>query len=118
MLDVTAADPLALAIGVVTLAELRYGASCSERPEENHRAVDDFLTGVTVLPVTNEAARLFGDMKASLRRQGLLIDDIDLLIGATAKAFGLTVVTNNVEHFRRIEDLSVENWVEGTTRDA
>jgi len=112
MLDVTAADPLALAIGVVTLAELRYGASCSERPEENHRAVDDFL------PVTNEAARLFGDMKASLRRQGLLMDDIDLLIGATAKAFGLMVVTNNVEHVGRIEGLSVENWVEGTTRDA
>ena len=56
MLDVSATDPSALAIGVVTLAELRYGASYSERPEENHRAVDDFLTGVTVLPVTMEGA--------------------------------------------------------------
>jgi predicted nucleic acid-binding protein len=34
-----------------------------------------------------------------------------VLIGATALTKGLTVVTNNVAHFRRIPELSVEDWI-------
>ena len=100
-----------LAISIVTVAELRYGAACSARPEDNQRAVDAFVGAIAVLGLDQAAARAFGDIKADLRNRGMLIDDLDLLIAATARAHGLTVVTNNRGHFGRIPGLSLESWV-------
>ncbi len=98
-------------ISIVTLAELRYGAQCSARPESNHRAIDDFISGITVIHVDSAIARSFGSLKAHLRREGKLISDFDLLIAATASTYDLTLVTNNLNHFRRIPNLRLETWV-------
>lgn len=108
---VIAFGPTALSISIVTLAELRYGAACSAQPEANHQAIDAFTTAITVVGIDAAIARRFGDIKADLRRQGLLIEDSDLLIGATTLALGLTLVTNNMDHFRRIPGLSLANWI-------
>jgi len=104
-------DPKAIAISVITLAELRYGAACSAQTAHNHRTIDDFIDTTTVLGLTQEAVALFGDIKANLRKRGLLIEDMDLLIAATARDYDLTLVTNNVSHFERIPGLRLENWV-------
>lgn len=101
-----------LSISVITLAELRYGAAYSARPTENHQAIDDFLSGLTILGVSPEVASLFGEIKADLRKKGSLIEDLDVLIAATATAYDLTLVTNNESHFSRIAGLRRENWVE------
>ena len=106
-----ALDPASIAVSVVTLAELRYSASCSARPEANHRAIDDFANGVPVLGLDEEAARTFGEIKARLRNRGALIDDLDLLIAATAHRYRLTLVTHNIQHFARIDGLQLEDWV-------
>jgi len=105
-----AVDPEALSISVITLAELRYGAACSAQPDANHRAIDDFISGVAVLAVDADIARTFGEMKAQLRRQGNLIEDFDLLLAATALANDLTLVTNNSAHFGRVAGLILDNW--------
>ena len=47
-----------------------------------------------------------------METKGERIDDFDLLIGATAIANGLTMVTDNVRHLGRIPDIELENWVE------
>ena len=94
----------------MTLAELRYGAAYSAQPETNHRAIDDFIGFVVVLGLNPETARVFGEAKAELRRQGILIEDFDLLIAATARTRGLTLVTNNAEHFGRVPELRFESW--------
>ena len=107
-----AIGPEATGVSVITLAELRYGAACSARPEANHQAIDDFISGITVLGVDSEIARIFGDLKTQLRKQGMLIEDFDLVIAATVLTHGLTLVTNNVEHFRRIPRLPLESWVQ------
>jgi tRNA(fMet)-specific endonuclease VapC len=106
-----AVDPEAIAISVVTLAELRYGAAWSGRPEANHQAVDDFASGVMVLGLDDGIARLFGEFKAQLRKQGALIDDFDLLIAATAHHYRLTLITHNLAHFDRLSELRTEDWV-------
>ncbi len=104
--------PEELAISIVSLSELRYGAAYSSQADQNQRAIDDFVSGLAVVGLTAEAARIFGDVKAALRRDGMLIEDLDLLIAATARAFGLTLVTNNLRHFSRVPDLAVQNWAE------
>jgi len=54
---------------------------------------------------------LFGKNKAILRREGLLIDNFDLLIGSTAVAHNCVLVTDNVKHLSRIPDIEIENWI-------
>jgi predicted nucleic acid-binding protein len=107
----TAVGLEAVAISVVTLAELRYGAACSARPEVNHQVIDDFVNGVAVLGLDDEIARLFGGLKAQLRKRGGLIDDFDLLIAATAHRHRLSLITHNSDHFQRIPELQLEDWV-------
>ncbi|RLD04909.1 MAG: PIN domain nuclease [Chloroflexota bacterium] len=106
-----AVDLESVAVSVVTLAELRYGADCSTCPEDNHQAIDNFVNGITILDTDSEVARSFGEIKARLRKEGKLIEDFDLLIAATAQVHNLCLVTNNVKHFNRIDDLRLENWV-------
>ena len=101
-----------IALSVVTLAELRYGAAYSSRPTENHQAIDDFVSALMILTLTPETAKVFGEIKADLRTRGLLIEDLDLLIAATARAYDLTLVTNNQSHFSRVPGLRLENWVQ------
>lgn len=49
---------------------------------------------------------------AELNGKGLLIDDFDLLIGATALTYHLTLVTENVKHLARIPGIRIENWIQ------
>ncbi len=100
----------AIGISIVTLAELRYGAVCSARPEANHQAIDAFISGITVVGLDPAITNTFAAVKADLRQRGMLIDDFDLLIAATARTYHLTLVTNNAQHFSRIPDLLLANW--------
>jgi tRNA(fMet)-specific endonuclease VapC len=109
-----AVGPEETALSIITLAELRYGASCSARPEANHQAIDDFISALAVLGVDPEIARAFGGIKAQLRQEGKLIEDLDLMIAATAHVYDLTLVTNNTGHFGRISGLRLENWIESS----
>ena len=52
----------------------------------------------------------FAEIKADLQNQGNVIDDMDLLIAATALTMNYTLVTNNERHFSRIPGLQIENW--------
>lgn len=107
-----AAGTSTVGLSIVTVAELRYGADCSAKPEANHAAIDDFISGLSIVDLDDRTVRTFGATKAELRRQGMLIEDSDLFIAATALAHELTLVTNNVEHFRRITGLTMANWLE------
>jgi hypothetical protein len=49
--------------------------------------------------------------KARLTKTGNLIDDFDLLIGCSAVANNLIMVTDNVKHLSRIKNIVIENWV-------
>ncbi len=109
--QVAAITPAEVGVSVVTVAELRYGAAVSAQAASNHRAIDGLTAGFAVIGVSPAIARVFGDQKAALRSQGQLIEDFDLLIGATAIHHGLTLVTNNQTHFGRLPNLKLANWV-------
>lgn len=97
---------------VLVLGELLYGAKCSKRSAENVLSVENELTNVTVLPVTADVTRLFSDLKASLRRRGIVKSDVDLLIATTALHHGATLVTDDQALLAGdIPGLSTENWI-------
>lgn len=96
-------------ISEMTLAELKFGVENSEKPEKNRKALDSFLTGVQVLPIFH-SLDLYAREKARLRKAGTPVDDFDLLIGVTSVTHGLTMVTNNTNHFKRIRGIELEDW--------
>jgi tRNA(fMet)-specific endonuclease VapC len=64
-----------------------------------------------VLPFDQSAADHFGPIAASLAQRGEQIGTLDTLLAAHAVSVGLTFVTNNTLHFRRVSGLRTENWV-------
>ena len=94
-------------ISEITLAELKFGVENSEKPEKNLKALADFLTGVKILPIFH-SLDLYAKEKARLRKAGTPIDDFDLLIGVTSVTHNLTMVTNNTDHFKRINGIDLE----------
>ena len=92
------------------LAELFYGAFKSGRVEANLTRVETFVQGLNVVSDSQESARLFGRIKADLRKAGKPTQDFDLLIASVALASDCTLVTGNLKHFEAIPGLRLENW--------
>lgn len=97
-------------ISEITLAELKFGVQNSSFPKKNIKPLEDFLTGVQILPIYN-SLDLYAIEKSRLRKAGTIIDDFDILIGVSAVANKLILVTNNEKHLGRIEGIKIENWV-------
>jgi tRNA(fMet)-specific endonuclease VapC len=95
----------------ITVCELEYGVRKSKHVEQNAVSLIRFLVGFEVVPFDDGAARHYGEIRAALEAVGKPIGNMDLLIAAHARALGLVLVTNNEREFRRIEGLSLENWV-------
>jgi tRNA(fMet)-specific endonuclease VapC len=97
-------------ISEITVIELRFGAENSGHPIKAHQAVDNFISGLSVIPIFGSIKR-YAKEKVRLRKIGKPInDEFDLLIGITAVENNLTLVTDNVKDFGRIEGIKIENW--------
>jgi tRNA(fMet)-specific endonuclease VapC len=97
-------------ISEITVVELRFGAENSNNPEKAHSAVDDFINGLSIIPIFGSIRR-YAKVKVRLRKMGKPInDEFDLLIGVTAIENNLILVTDNVKDFELIEDIQIENW--------
>lgn len=96
-------------ISEVTLAELKYGAENSDNPSKHCKIIAEFQEKIQIIPIFN-SIEVYAKEKARLRKAGTLIDDFDLLIGATAIYNDLTLVTNNLKHFNRLNNINIEDW--------
>ena len=99
-----------MAMSVISLMELYYGAHRSAQPEANIARVRTLEHAFRILPAADDIAGTFGSLKAHMATAGTMLDDFDLIIAATALAMNLTLVSNNERHFARIEGLKLVNW--------
>lgn len=98
-------------ISVITYGELIYGARKSGHIEKNLAKVYRVSEIFPVIDITSAIMETFGELKASLGKSGMIIDDMDLLIASTALSRNLVLVTNNEKHFSRVSGLEIENWI-------
>jgi tRNA(fMet)-specific endonuclease VapC len=98
-----------ITICLITVAELYYGAYNSDRVTENLARAEFFIQQLPVLPLSNNALRRFGQLKAELRKAGQPLADFDLLIASISLAESYVLVTNNTRHYDRIPELQLEN---------
>ena len=101
-----------MAISSITLAELLHGAEKSNAPARSLAVVEDFCSRLEVLPYGPKAAQHYGSIRSALEKRGQTIGINDLHIAAHARSEGLTLVSNNLREFERVEALQLCNWVE------
>jgi tRNA(fMet)-specific endonuclease VapC len=97
-------------MSVITKAEILFGVAVSPRPSRDGKAAAQLLAYVQVLDLPEAAVPHYAEIRAALRRRGEMIGANDLLLAAHARCLGLTLVTNKVREFGRVERLTVENW--------
>lgn len=97
-------------ISEITLAELKFGAENREKVEENRKVVNQFAERIHIVPVYN-ALDIYAREKVRVRRLGKPIDEFDLLIGSTAIANNMILVTNNEKDFKNLKNIKIENWI-------
>ena len=100
-----------LAISAITLSELLHGAEKSSLPQRTLAAVEDFCSRLDVLDYGAKSAQHYGQIRTALERRGTPIGVNDLHIAAHARSEGLTLISNNLREFERVEGLLHENWV-------
>ncbi|WP_375433747.1 type II toxin-antitoxin system VapC family toxin [uncultured Hymenobacter sp.] len=102
-------------ISEMTVAELKYGVENSKTPEVMRPIVEAFIPKFAVIPVY-DALDVYASEKARLRRQGLMVDDFDILIGATAIVNNMVMVSNNHKHLSRLANIDLQDWTTAEPR--
>jgi len=83
----------------ITVFELYYGAENSDNPTKSFKAVDDFVKGLSIIPICSCLTR-YAKEKVRFRKIGKpMHDEFDLLIGVSAVENKLTLVTDNQKDF-------------------
>jgi tRNA(fMet)-specific endonuclease VapC len=101
-----------IGISSITVAELEYGVYKSQQQEKNRSALMQFLIPLEIIEFDQAAATVYGEIRSDLESRGLVIGAMDMLIAAHALSLSVTLVSNNVREFSRIDNLSLENWAE------
>lgn len=100
-----------VAISFMSVAELFYGAEKSDNTGENITLIEEFLLAIEIIHSDLEILRKFGELKATLGKSGNILADADIFIAASVLVRCNLLITGNVRHFRRIDELRIENWI-------
>ena len=101
-----------ICISSITYSELLYGAEKSSNIAKNLLALTMFLSNIEILSYDENASIDYGIIRSKLEKQGKIIGPLDMLIAAHAKSLNITLVSNNLKEFERVDGLRLENWVE------
>ncbi|MBY0523504.1 MAG: type II toxin-antitoxin system VapC family toxin [Gemmataceae bacterium] len=101
-----------LHISSIVLAELHAWAHFKPDPTPIQTAIETFVKHeVHVIPFGEKCAEQFGRLRGVLRRIGVSVQAVDLMIASVALANNLTLVTHNTAHFRNIPGLLLDDWL-------
>jgi tRNA(fMet)-specific endonuclease VapC len=96
-------------VSEITILELKYGAHKSGKYEYNNKLIEDFIKDSNVSCIFN-ILDCYSSEKLRLEKIGEKLENFDLLIGATAIANELILVTNNTKHLERMSIDKMEDW--------
>jgi tRNA(fMet)-specific endonuclease VapC len=103
-----AADELVMS--VITLGELRFGAEKSQSRDRAMTVINQLESMIQIAPLTEAVGEHYGQIRATLQKDGQPIGNNDLWIAAHARSEGWVLVTNNEREFKRVAGLQIENW--------
>lgn len=99
-----------IATSSITKAELEFGCQNSKNYDESMQFYKKLLDMIPVVPFESKDAYCYGKLRAKLKKQGNEIGPKNSLIAAIALSNDYVLVTHNVNEFKRIEGLKIEDW--------
>jgi tRNA(fMet)-specific endonuclease VapC len=96
-------------IPIIAVGELYFGALYSTQVQKNSKRIEELTMYYNVLLVDRETTKVYGKIKAALRKKGKPIPENDIWIAAIAQQNSLTVVTRD-KHFDIITGLKLVAW--------
>lgn len=82
----------------INVAEIFYGAECSEHKEKILKAFQDIVfKELTILPFDEHSAMIYGELKAKLEKRGIVKSEPDLRIAAIAIQNRFILITGMLE---------------------
>lgn len=100
-----------VSVSFITVGELYYGAQRSTNRVKNMNIVEEFLLSITIIDSDLEILKKFGELKSVIYNKRTLLPDADILIAATVLTKCTKLITGNLKHFNRFENLTIENWL-------
>ncbi|HSW97466.1 MAG TPA: type II toxin-antitoxin system VapC family toxin [Candidatus Saccharimonadales bacterium] len=95
----------------ICLAELYEGIYRVTNKAVLEKAVQTYFSSLTTIyGVDALVAKTFGKLRAELKKKGMIIEDLDLFLAATAVAYDLEIVTFNKKHFAHVEALKIHQY--------
>ena len=103
--------PDSVVLSAVVLGELKVGWRKSAHARANRNLLEGFTRGAVFEPIDVAIASAYGEIRAELESLGTPIGANDLWIAAQARATKCVLVTHDVDEFKRVRGLKVEDWV-------
>lgn len=91
-------------ISIISVGEILEGL-LETKNKKKLTLFKELLKTVIIVNIDLSIIERFALIRRSLRYKGLLIDNFDLLIATTCLTHNLTLITNNISHFKRIPEL-------------
>jgi len=98
-----------LNISVITYYEVINGLYYKDARKQMER-FQKFVDYNNVISMTLESAKISAQITAKMRKNGNFIGHNDVLIAGIALEKEFVVITNNIDHFSRIDNLEIDNW--------
>lgn len=100
-----------IGLSSIVVSELWFGVTKSQS-RRNISALREFLGPFETAAFDDRAAEVYGGVRAKLEASGTPMGPFDTQIAAHAISLGVTLVTNNVREFQRLQGLRLANWAE------
>ena len=100
-----------VAIFFMTVGELYYGAERSKYKTKNANLIEEFLLSIEIINTEIDILQRFGRLKENLNDREITLPDADILIASVALSKCSKLITVNINHFNRFENLTIENWI-------
>ena len=104
------ADPKKIRFCSMVKAELYFGAYNSSRKRKNMNLLRRLFSKYESLPFDDNAAKIYGKIRAELKARGTPIGPNDLLIAATALSHKAVLITHNTKEFEKVARLKLKDW--------
>lgn len=95
-----------LYISVISVGEILEGL-LETKNMKKLSSFKELLKTVTTINIDLPIIEKFASLRRYLRQKGSLIDNLDLLIASSCLIHNLTLITNNISHFKRIPELKI-----------
>jgi predicted nucleic acid-binding protein len=101
----------ALNFSIITYYEILNGLLYKDARKQLQKFAD-FADLNKILPLTISATRQAAEIYVDLKKMGQPIGHTDCLIAGIALTNSFQLVTNNIDHFKRVKGLELVNWLQ------